>query len=61
MVRTSVPASNRWTANAWRLSRSRDRRHYPEFPTIPSRIDVNCSKAFTGKLWSSIGMQVNSA
>ncbi len=40
-------------------------RHYPEFPTIPSRIDVNCSKAFTkaftGKLWSSIGMQVNSA
>ena len=36
-------------------------RHYPEFRTIRSKIDVNCSKAFTGKLWSSIGMQVNSA
>ena len=27
MVRTSVPASNRWTANAWRLCRARNRRH----------------------------------
>src|SRR5712691_11292923 len=27
MVRTSVPASKRWTAKAWRLCRMRHRRH----------------------------------
>jgi hypothetical protein len=44
-----VPDSSRWTAKAWRLSRSRDRRHYLGFGTIAGKVEVSApNPLFTG-------------